>query len=117
MEGRVEGIYITPEPGEPNAVRYADGRVFADGRLIVCVRENPSRERVLAQGWAHRRRRRGLPTRGLQLDGCENFLGHLNLLDLVVPDLDGRLAPEDGYQDLELARVLVDLGDLAGEVR
>lgn len=30
---------ITPEPAEPNAVRYADGRVFADGRLIVCVRE------------------------------------------------------------------------------
>src|SRR5439155_15775026 len=30
---------ITPEPDEPNALRYADGRVFADGRLIVCVRE------------------------------------------------------------------------------
>src|SRR5689334_21567306 len=34
------------------------------------------------------------------------------LLHLVVPHLNGRLAPEDGYQDLELARVLVDLGDL-----
>jgi dipeptidyl aminopeptidase/acylaminoacyl peptidase len=30
---------ITPEPAEPHAVRYADGRVLADGRLIVCVRE------------------------------------------------------------------------------
>ena len=31
---------ITPEPPEPHALRYADGRVFADGRLIVCVRES-----------------------------------------------------------------------------
>jgi len=31
---------ITPEPPEPHAWRYADGRVFADGRLIVCVRES-----------------------------------------------------------------------------
>jgi dipeptidyl aminopeptidase/acylaminoacyl peptidase len=31
---------ITPEPTEPHALRYADGRVFADGRLIVCVRES-----------------------------------------------------------------------------
>jgi dipeptidyl aminopeptidase/acylaminoacyl peptidase len=30
---------ITPEPDEPHALRYADGRVFAEGRLIVCVRE------------------------------------------------------------------------------
>ena len=30
---------ITPESSEPHALRYADGRVFADGRLIVCVRE------------------------------------------------------------------------------
>ena len=30
---------ITPEPVEPHALRYADGRVFAGGRLIVCVRE------------------------------------------------------------------------------
>jgi dipeptidyl aminopeptidase/acylaminoacyl peptidase len=30
---------ITPEPHEPHALRYADGRVFAGGRLIVCVRE------------------------------------------------------------------------------
>jgi len=31
---------ITPEPAEPHALRYADGHVFADGRLIVCVRES-----------------------------------------------------------------------------
>jgi dipeptidyl aminopeptidase/acylaminoacyl peptidase len=31
---------ITPEPAEAHALRYADGRVFADGRLIVCVRES-----------------------------------------------------------------------------
>ena len=31
---------ITQEPSEPHALRYADGRVFADGRLIVCVRES-----------------------------------------------------------------------------
>ncbi len=30
---------ITPEPPKPHALRYADGRVFAEGRLIVCVRE------------------------------------------------------------------------------
>ncbi|MBA3736684.1 MAG: S9 family peptidase [Actinobacteria bacterium] len=30
---------ITPEPPEPHALRYADGRVFADRRLIVCVLE------------------------------------------------------------------------------
>jgi dipeptidyl aminopeptidase/acylaminoacyl peptidase len=30
---------ITPESPEPHALRYADGRVFAGGRLIVCVRE------------------------------------------------------------------------------
>jgi len=30
---------ITPESPEPHALRYADGRVFAGGKLIVCVRE------------------------------------------------------------------------------
>jgi dipeptidyl aminopeptidase/acylaminoacyl peptidase len=30
---------ITPAPSTPHALRYADGRVFADGKLIVCVRE------------------------------------------------------------------------------
>lgn len=34
---------ITPEPPEPHALRYADGRVFASGRLIVCVRESHGR--------------------------------------------------------------------------
>jgi dipeptidyl aminopeptidase/acylaminoacyl peptidase len=31
---------ITPEPPAPHAWRYADGRVFAAGRLIVCARES-----------------------------------------------------------------------------
>ena len=31
---------ITPESSPPHALRYADGRVFAAGRLIVCVRES-----------------------------------------------------------------------------
>jgi dipeptidyl aminopeptidase/acylaminoacyl peptidase len=31
---------ITPEPPEAHALRYADGRVFAGGTLIVCVRES-----------------------------------------------------------------------------
>jgi dipeptidyl aminopeptidase/acylaminoacyl peptidase len=35
-----EPVPITPEPDEPNALRYADGRVFADGKFIVCVRES-----------------------------------------------------------------------------
>ena len=30
---------ITPESPEPHALRYADGRVFGNGKLIVCVRE------------------------------------------------------------------------------
>jgi dipeptidyl aminopeptidase/acylaminoacyl peptidase len=30
---------VTPEPPEPNAWRYADGRVTLDGHVIVCVRE------------------------------------------------------------------------------
>ena len=35
----VEPRPITPESSDPHALRYADGRVFADGRLIICVRE------------------------------------------------------------------------------
>jgi dipeptidyl aminopeptidase/acylaminoacyl peptidase len=31
---------ITPQPGEANALRYADGRVFGDRSLIACVRES-----------------------------------------------------------------------------
>ncbi len=34
-----EGVPITPEPPELNALRHADGRVTPDGRLVVCVRE------------------------------------------------------------------------------
>jgi dipeptidyl aminopeptidase/acylaminoacyl peptidase len=34
-----EPVPITPEPLESNSLRYADGRVFDDGRMIVCVRE------------------------------------------------------------------------------
>src|SRR4051812_10940765 len=45
------------------------------------------------------------------------FLAMSDLLHLVVADLDGGLAAEDGYQDLQLRRVLVDLRDLAREVR
>src|SRR3954452_8993919 len=40
----------------------------------------------------------------------------LDLFYLVVSDLDRRLAAEDRDQHLQLRRVLVDLGDLAGEV-
>ena len=34
-----EAMPLTPEPPEPNALRYADGNVTPDGRLLVCVRE------------------------------------------------------------------------------
>ena len=30
---------VTPEPPEPSSLRYADGEVTPDGRLLVCVRE------------------------------------------------------------------------------
>src|SRR6478735_4031543 len=42
---------------------------------------------------------------------------YLDLLHLVVADLDRRLPPEDRDQHLELGGVLVDLRDLAREVR
>src|SRR5215203_3199313 len=45
------------------------------------------------------------------------FLAMSDLLHLVVADFHRRLTAEDGYQHLELARVLVDLRDLTGEVR
>src|SRR3954452_24723141 len=41
----------------------------------------------------------------------------LDLLHLVEPDLDRRLAAEDRDEHLEARAVLVDLGDLAREVR
>src|SRR3954447_23405988 len=40
----------------------------------------------------------------------------LDLLDLVVADFDRGLAPEDRDEDLQPGGILVDLGDLAGEV-
>src|SRR5208282_3178644 len=64
---------------------------------------------VLAQRRANRRGGAGLPGVRLQLDRGENLLCHLELFDLVEADLDGRLATEDGYQDLEARSVLVDL--------
>jgi dipeptidyl aminopeptidase/acylaminoacyl peptidase len=30
---------VTPEPAEPHALRYADGCLTPDGRLVICVRE------------------------------------------------------------------------------
>src|SRR4051794_9503720 len=44
------------------------------------------------------------------------FFMELHLLHLVVADLDRGLASEDRDEDLEPGGVLVDLGDLAGEV-
>src|SRR3954466_13786223 len=44
------------------------------------------------------------------------FLAMSDLLHLVVPDLDGSLATEDGDEHLQLRRVLIDLGDLAREI-
>jgi dipeptidyl aminopeptidase/acylaminoacyl peptidase len=40
-DGRVfrDGEPVTPEPPEPNALRYADGTVSPDGARVVCVRE------------------------------------------------------------------------------
>src|SRR5207249_4360279 len=32
-------VSLTPEPPEPRALRYADGRLTADGSLLICVRE------------------------------------------------------------------------------
>src|SRR5215211_7262326 len=49
------------------------------------------------------------------LDGTRGWSS--DLLDLVEADLDRRLAAEDRDEHLELRGVLVDLGDLAGEVR
>src|SRR3954466_6969220 len=83
---------------------------------------------VLAQGRADGRRRGRLAAGRLQLDLGEDLLRHVflrmvrgglrsDLLDLVEADLDRRLAAEDRDEDLELRGVLVDLGDLAREVR
>lgn len=38
---------ITPEPATPAALRYADGRLTPDGRLLVCVRESHDEQSVV----------------------------------------------------------------------
>ena len=38
---------ITPEPSEPNALRYADGVVSPDGQTVICVRERHAEGEVL----------------------------------------------------------------------
>jgi len=32
-------LAITPEPASPGSLRYADGRVTPDGKIVICVRE------------------------------------------------------------------------------
>ena len=39
QEPKSEAVAITPEPGKPASLRYADGRVTPDGQTIFCVRE------------------------------------------------------------------------------
>ena len=43
LDGAGEPRPITPEPPEPAAHRYADGRLTPDGRWFVCVRERHER--------------------------------------------------------------------------
>src|SRR5215471_16199976 len=57
-----------------------------------------------------------LRTRPTEDAGARRLSRQLDLLDLVVAHLDRRLTPEDRDQHLEFGGVLVDLGDLAGEV-
>src|SRR5688572_7112925 len=52
-----------------------------------------------------------VPFADCRLPTADSYLFHL-----VVPHLNGRLAAEDRDQHLQLRSVLVDLGDLAGEV-
>jgi len=40
VDGDGEPQPVTPEPAEPSALRYADGRVTADGTTVICVRES-----------------------------------------------------------------------------
>ncbi len=40
VDGGGEPRPVTPEPSEPNALRYADGRVTTDGSTVICVRES-----------------------------------------------------------------------------
>src|SRR5579862_3765322 len=41
-------VPITPEPASPGALRYADGGVTPDGKLVVCVRERHEEGREAA---------------------------------------------------------------------
>ncbi|MEY4131186.1 MAG: hypothetical protein RLZZ31_1310 [Actinomycetota bacterium] len=38
-EGHAEPVALTPEPAQPHADRYADGRVSPNGQWFICVRE------------------------------------------------------------------------------
>jgi dipeptidyl aminopeptidase/acylaminoacyl peptidase len=40
VDGGGEPRAVTPEPPEPDALRYADGRVTPDGSTVICVRES-----------------------------------------------------------------------------
>jgi dipeptidyl aminopeptidase/acylaminoacyl peptidase len=42
---------VTPEPPEPNALRYADGTVSPDGARVVCVRERHEADEVVNELW------------------------------------------------------------------
>jgi len=45
QDGRAKPCPITPEPPAPASLRYADGRVTKDGRLLICVRERHEESR------------------------------------------------------------------------
>src|SRR5207244_1660209 len=45
LDPDTEPFPITPQPPQPGSLRYADGRVTPDGKLIVCVRERHESER------------------------------------------------------------------------
>jgi dipeptidyl aminopeptidase/acylaminoacyl peptidase len=40
VDGAGDPRPVTPEPSDPNALRYADGRVTPDGSHVICVRES-----------------------------------------------------------------------------
>src|SRR5680860_1091514 len=81
--------------------------------LAIAVQDNSWRENQAIQG---RRERGVLRTRATEDAGARRLSRQLDLLDLVVVHLDRRLAAEDRDQHLEFGGVLVDLGDLAGEI-
>src|SRR5579859_3449390 len=56
------------------------------------------------------------PPTAWSLISVSTFFAISDLLHLVEADLDRRLTPEDRDQHLESLGILVDLGDLAGEV-